>query len=621
MVDEDRMPPPEKVSRQVGRRLANWTALIVSLGVLGAWCFFGYYELEPGEHAVILRMGRYARTVTTAGPRLHLPPPLESHEIVRVAESQREEFGKAQVEPETAAERLEAGIQTKANNVVLVQFSVQYRIKDAFFSRYRVASPREVVRDAAQAAIREVIGRTEVDGVLYGQKALVSSQTRQVLQEMLDGYEAGIAIDEVNLEDVQAPDAVKEAFSDVVSADQDRETRINEAQGYANEVLPEARGQASEVREAAQGYRDAKIAQATGEAQRFSALHAEYKKAPAVTRKRLYLETMEEILPDVQKVIIQPGTQVLPYLPIGPTGKAGCAMRRLLSLLVVGLAIVATLLLAGTRNLGPVLITQEGEQKMVLRLGSVAAVRTEPGLWWRIPLLDDVLVFEKRLLYFNADPISIQTEDAQPLNVDYYVLWRIADPRVFYESFPGGINIERAVDQIRRVVGADVQELIGQHSLDEVITTERASIMSEMTAQANEALGRYGIAAEDVRINRTELPNETLENVYARMRTERQRLARKYRAEGDEQGRRVRAEADRDARVIVAEATRDSEILRGEGDAEAARIYAEAYTADPEFYDFVRSLEAYRKTIGSNTTLVLPPDSEFFRLFGDADAR
>jgi membrane protease subunit HflK len=321
--DEDRVPDHDDVGGQIGRRLANVATLVVSLAVLGAWAYFGYYELEPGEHAVILRMGRYSRTVQSPGPKLHLPPPLESHEIVRVAESQREEFGRAQVEPEAPQERLEAGIQTKDNNVVLVQFSVQYRIKDAFFSRYRIAAPRDTVRDAAQAAIREVIGRTDVDGVLYGQKALVASQTRRVLQDMLDGYEAGLEIDEVNLEDVQAPDAVKEAFSDVVSADQDRETRINEAQGYANEVLPEARGQASELREAAQGYRDSKIAQATGEAQRFTALFEEYRKAPAVTRKRLYLETMEEILPDVEKVIIEPGTQVLPYLPIGPTGRVG----------------------------------------------------------------------------------------------------------------------------------------------------------------------------------------------------------------------------------------------------------------------------------------------------------
>jgi membrane protease subunit HflK len=322
LIDDDRLLPREKVSRQVGRRLANWTTLLVSLGVLGAWCFLGYYELEPGEHAVILRMGRYARTVTAAGPKLHLPPPLESHETVRVAEARREKFGQAQDQPETETARLEAGIQTKDNNVVQVQFSVQYRIKDAFFSRYRVAQTSETVRDAAQAAIREVVGRTGIDGVLYEQKAVVAREAQQVLQEILDRYETGLEIDEVNLEDVQPPAAVREAFGDVISAIQDRSRTVNEAEGYANEILPRARGEASETREAAQADRDAKIARATGEAVRFTALTVEYRKAPEVTRKRLYLETMEEILPDVEKVIIQPGTQVLPYLPIGRDRRA-----------------------------------------------------------------------------------------------------------------------------------------------------------------------------------------------------------------------------------------------------------------------------------------------------------
>lgn len=320
MVDDERLPPPEKVSRQMGRRLANWTTVLLSVGLLIAWFVLGgYYEVDPGEHAVILRMGRYARTVTTPGPKLKLPPPLESYETVRVAEAKREGFGQAQDEPETERTRLEAGIQTRDNNVVKVRFSVQYRIKNGFFSRYRVAQPRETVRDAAQAAIREVVGRTDIDGVLYGQKAVVAAQTRQVLQDMLDRYETGLEIDEVNLEDVQPPEAVREAFGDVISADQDKQRLINEAEGYANEVLPKARGQATETRQSAQAYRESKIAQATGEAVRFTALLAEYHKAPEVTRRRLYLETMEEILPDVEKVIIQPGTQVLPYLPIGPS--------------------------------------------------------------------------------------------------------------------------------------------------------------------------------------------------------------------------------------------------------------------------------------------------------------
>ena len=304
----------------MGRRVANGATVLLSLALLVAWSFFGYYELGPGEHAVILRMGRYARTVTTPGPKLHLPPPLESHEIVRVAQSQREEFGQAKDEPETEDALLQSLIQTRDNNVVKVLFSVQYRIKDAFFSRYRVAQTRETVRDAAQAAIREVVGRSANDDVLYRGKALVAAETQRELQDMLDRYEAGLEIDEVNLEDVQPPAAVKQAFVDVNSADQNKLQLINEAEGYANEILPKARAEATEARESAQGYRDARIAQASGEAGRFTALQTEYAKAPEVTRRRLYLETMEQVLPDVEKIIIQPGTPVMPYLPIGPRG-------------------------------------------------------------------------------------------------------------------------------------------------------------------------------------------------------------------------------------------------------------------------------------------------------------
>ena len=152
-----------------------------------------------------------------------------------------------------------------------------------------------------------------------------------------------------------------------------------------------------------------------------------------------------------------------------------------------------------------------------------------------------------------------------------------------------------------------------------MLTGERLEIMRTITGQASAQLGQYGIETQEVRINRTELPAGAEKNVYARMQTDRQRLARKYRAEGGEKARRIRAESDREARVIVANARRDAEIERGVGDAESTRIYAEAYAKAPDFYAFHRSLEAYRKTIGDRTTLVLSPDSEFFRFLGNAN--
>lgn len=294
-------------------------------------------------------------------------------------------------------------------------------------------------------------------------------------------------------------------------------------------------------------------------------------------------------------------------------------MRRLPLLLVLALALFASLVWLADRGLGPLIITRVDEQKLVLLFGRPVSVLTEPGLWVRVPLLSDVRTFDKRLLYFNAEPLPIQTRDEERIVVDNYVVWRITDPLQYFQSFPTGR--EPAEAQIDRVVRARVRQVVGQRTLAEVLTTARVPIMSEITVATNQELGGAGIVVDDVRINRTELPAGTEENVYARMRAERQRLSRQLRAQGEEQGRRIRAEAEREALVLVSEARRDADILRGEGDAEAARIFAEAYSADPGFYAFVRNLDAYRKVIPTDTTLVLPPTNEFFRLFESAPRR
>jgi membrane protease subunit HflC len=285
-------------------------------------------------------------------------------------------------------------------------------------------------------------------------------------------------------------------------------------------------------------------------------------------------------------------------------------VKRALLLVIVVIALAVGLILAGQYGIGPLVVTREGEQKVILTLGKPRAV-TQPGVSLRVPLVETVRVYERRLLYLNTPPNSIQTRDQEGLVVDNYVAWRIADPVQFFSSFPAGrIQAEPQIDQ---VVKAAVREVVGQHTLADVVTGKRAEIMLAITEKTNRTLGQFGIELDDVRINRTELPPGTEENVYARMKAERERQARKFRAEGEERARRIRAEADREALVIVANARRDSEIARGEGDAQAARIYAEAYSANPELYAFLRSLEAYRKTLGDRTTLVLSPKSEFFR--------
>jgi membrane protease subunit HflK len=313
----------EEVERGAGRLVRRIGLGLLLLAGLATWLgLTGIYQLNPGEAAVILRLGAYARTEVREGLHLHLPWPIESRDVVHVGVSQRRDFGNVEAtEGDALAETV---MQTGDNNIVLVEFVVQYQIGDPFQNRYRVAASESLLEEAAQAALREVVGRNTIDGVLSGRKDIIASEAADLLQTLLDRYEAGITVTDVELQDAQAPAAVRQAFVDVIGANQDRNRAVNEAEAYANEVVPRSRGEAAELMAGASGYRDAKIAAATGEASRFLALVTEYQKAPAITRKRLYLETMETVLPDAEKLIVEPGTaSVLPYLPLGPgVGKA-----------------------------------------------------------------------------------------------------------------------------------------------------------------------------------------------------------------------------------------------------------------------------------------------------------
>jgi len=314
------LPVEERVRRSVARTLGNGMAVLILLGLLGAWASLGAFTLQPGEAAVLLRLGRHAGTISEAGFHLTLPPPIVLREVVKVGEVRNEDFGVADPADEQQARESqhEAAMQTSDNNIVLVRFSVQYRIKDPFAARYRVADPVAVVRDAAQAAMREAVGRMTVDGVLRERKEALTSDVASLLQDILDGYDAGIDVEEVQLQDVQPPAAVRAAFDDVVAATQDASRAMNEAEGYRTEVLPDARGRAAELLAQAEGHRAAVVADATGEAARFGAVAAEYRKAPRVTEQRLFLETMEQVLPKVETVIVEPGAaSVLPHLPVG----------------------------------------------------------------------------------------------------------------------------------------------------------------------------------------------------------------------------------------------------------------------------------------------------------------
>jgi membrane protease subunit HflC len=245
-------------------------------------------------------------------------------------------------------------------------------------------------------------------------------------------------------------------------------------------------------------------------------------------------------------------------------------------------------------------------------------VLTDPGLCLRVPGLHEFYRYEKRLLRYDSRPRNLYTVEKELIDVDFYALWRISEPEKFFKKLRTQDNAGRKLDD---VILSALRRLLAQSALKDLLTPKRAEILKEVTRASAKALGEFGVELHDVRIRHTDYPDANRERIFDRMRTERDRFARKARAEGGEQARRVRSSADRDSQVVRAEALRESLRIRGEGDAEAARIYADSYGEDPEFYSFVRSLEAYRNSLDEQTTLILSPSSPFLKYLFDGAAR
>jgi modulator of FtsH protease HflK len=295
--------------------------------VLLLWTLTGIYIVAPDERGIVLRFGKVVRE-TGPGPHYRLPWPIEQVLRPSVTAIRKEEIGfrtVAQGPPARYEEvDVEALMLTGDENIVKLESIVQYKVRaDASGATdflFNVRNQQDTVRGAAEAAMREVIGRTEIDQALTEGKEQVQMESQRVLQQILDRYRTGLEVVTVKLQDVDPPDQVSDAFKDVISAQQDKERLINESRGYANDVVPRARGEAAQLINEAEGYREAKVRDATGIAQRFVALEEEYAKAKDVTRRRLYLETMEAILPGMNKIILDDlaGKQTVPYLPLDP---------------------------------------------------------------------------------------------------------------------------------------------------------------------------------------------------------------------------------------------------------------------------------------------------------------
>ena len=278
-------------------------------------------------------------------------------------------------------------------------------------------------------------------------------------------------------------------------------------------------------------------------------------------------------------------------------------MKRLLAVILPVLGLV---------GLSSIFIVDETQQVVILQLGKPVRNITEPGFNAKLPFpFQEKIVFDDRLLEYDSPPEEILSKDKKSLIVDNYVRWKIVDPLQFLKTVQA---IPTAKSRMDDIVYSELRRELGTHDMVEIITENREEIMDVVTKASNEATLSYGISVIDVRIRRVDLPSENEESIYARMEAERKRQANKFRSEGSEEAQKIRAATDRDKTIILADAYKEAEKIRGEGDAKAVQVYARSYSSDPRFYEFVRTLDAYKKVIDDKTTLVLPSDSKLFKL-------
>lgn len=255
-------------------------------------------------------------------------------------------------------------------------------------------------------------------------------------------------------------------------------------------------------------------------------------------------------------------------------------------------------------------IVDETKQAIVLQFGKPIRVIKEPGLNLKLPFIQNVVFFEDRLLVYDAAPTEIITKDKKTLIVDNYARWKIVDPLRFLQTVR---DLNGAQARLDDIIYSELRVDLGLFDMSEIVSERREDIMKRVTEISNEKATTYGIEITDVRIKRVDLPSENEKYIFDRMKAERERIAKQYRAEGQEEAAKIIAETEREKTVILAEAYKTAQTLKGEGEAEAVRIYAESFNQDPEFYKFYRTLEAYKNTFREKTTVLLSTDSEFLK--------
>jgi len=277
-----------------------------------------------------------------------------------------------------------------------------------------------------------------------------------------------------------------------------------------------------------------------------------------------------------------------------------------------GLIAAVVILIGGLMS---IFVVDERELVLKFRLGEIVKSDYEPGIYLKVPFINNIKKFDKRILTLDARPAIYLTKEKKNVNVDFFVKWRINKVETFYRTMSGG-NERIAAERLYTIVNDGLRDQFSKRTIKEVIAGEREEIMNESTKAANEEVNKFGIELVDIRVKRIDFSEDISNSVYRRMEAERTRVAKDYRSRGAEAAERIRADADRQRTVTIADAYREAEKIRGDGDGKAASIYAKAYNKDSEFYSFYRSLNAYKESFNAQSDImVIDPSSDFFKYF------
>ena len=630
-------------------------ALVLAMGAVTA-----FYTVPAESEGVVLRFGRFIDTVPS-GLHFKVPFGIDQVEIVPVKRQLKQEFGfgtRGATNPWQATSQNEWGDEksmvTGDLNAAVVEWVVQYRIERPENYLFKVRNADATLRDASESVMREVVGDRTVDEVITVGRQEIEDEALQRLQALVATYTMGIKIDQVQLKNVNPPERVQASFNEVNQAQQERERAINIANGEYNKAVPRARGEADQRISAAQGYAKQRVNEAQGDVAAFTALLAEYVKAPEVTRRRLYLETMAKVLSRVRsKVILDDDAGgILPLLNLDRIEKPDAGGGRLMTIRpphVLGLVV----LLVGIVALAASAYTVTETQQVILtQFGKpIGEPVTDAGLHFKVPFIQEVNRIDKRILEWDGQRTEMPTRDKLYISVDTFGRWRITNPLEYFRR----LRDERsAQSRLEDILGSETRNAIAKHDLVEVVRTTkdrvptrdetiqelteasgaigvlqpidkgRKKIEEEIRTAAKAKLAEFGIELLDVRFKRINYNPSVVEKIYERMISERQQIASRFRSEGEGEAAKILGKKERDLSEISSEAYKAVEEIRGAADARATEIYALAYDQTPEsrdLYTFLKTMDTYDKVLGPDTTLVLSTDSELFRYLSSAVGR